>query len=193
MYGISDNEEVRTLRRFSDIDYISISRKDARKPYYKTSRLLRTSKLVAEMDVSMLNYDSCMGGLETDSLVFPLTFVKFMVPLFDSQNLFLELTGKAMSKILARTLYKAERLITPSYAMMKINDARIRYQPYRWWSVHGEFILSPNANSNIQVYYDRVASTMEELCKGGLLTKVGSPYVEPVYDTSKFVVEGGES
>lgn len=192
VYGISDDKEIRALRKFSDIDYVRISRGKSRKPHYKTRKILRTDNSVTEIDVLTLGYDSCMKGFEDGSSEIPLTFAKFMVPLFDSEHLFLELTSKAMLKILGKSLTKEEVLITPSYAMMKINDARMYYQPYRWWTVHGEFILSPNANRNIEVYYDRVASTMEKLCAEGSLIKLDYNYVEPVYDASNLVLGNGQ-
>lgn len=180
LYGILDDGKVRRLRRFSDVDYMAISKNSDKKPYFRVR-----NNPQATVEVLTFGYDSFRKELE-NTLGLLLRFVRFAVPLFDSEDLYLEATSKAISKILEDSLFE-EVLITPSYAMMKINDARMYYEPYRWWSVNGEFILSSNARRNKEVYYDRVASTMEKMCEEGSLIKVDGNYPESIYDTSKLV------
>ncbi len=179
VYGISSNEEINALRRFSDIDYIAISRKNSSKPHYQVRKRPRW-----DIDVLRLEYDSCIRGLHDGALLVMLTLARFAVPLFDSEKSYLELTSRAMARILEISLLDEGVLITPSYAMMRINDTRMRFKPHRWWCVYGEFALSPNARRNIEVYYDRVTSALEWLCEQGSLVRVDADYPEPVYDTS---------
>jgi len=180
VYGISSNQEVNSLRRFSDIDYIAISGKKGRKPHYQVKKRPRW-----DIDVLRMEYDSCLTGLHEGALLVMLTLARFTVPLFDSEKSYLELTSRALARILEISLLPEGVLITPSYAMMRINDTRMRFKPHRWWSIHGEFALSPNARRNIEVYYDRVASALEWLCEQGSLVRVDAGYPEPVYDASR--------
>jgi hypothetical protein len=184
VYGISTDQEINALRRFSDVDYIAISRKNRSKPHYQVKKRPRW-----DIDVLRLEYDSCIRGLHDGALLVILTLARFAVPLFDSENSYLELTSRAMARILEISLLEEGVLITPSYAMMRINDTRMRYKPHRWWSVYGEFALSPNARRNIEVYYDRVTSALERLCDQGSLVRVDAAYPEPVYDTSRLARE----
>jgi hypothetical protein len=188
VYGISSNEEINRLRRFSDVDYIVISKADDKKPHYRIRKKPRW-----DIDVLRLGYDSCIRGVQDGALLVLLTLARFAVPLFDSEDSYLELTSKAMARILQMSLSREELLITPSYAMMKINDTRMRYKPHRWWSVYGEFALSPNANRNIQVYYDRVATALERLLEQGLLVRVDADCPEPVFDTSGLARHGRQA
>ncbi len=180
VYGISSNQEVNCLRRFSDIDYIAISGKSGRKPHYQVKKRPRW-----DIDVLRMEYDSCLRGLQEGALLVMLTLARFAVPLFDSEKSYLELTSRALARILEISLLPEGVLITPSYAMMRINDTRMRFKPHRWWSVYGEFALSPNARRNIEVYYDRVASALEWLCEQGSLVRVDADYPEHVYDASR--------
>jgi hypothetical protein len=180
VYGISSNQEVNSLRRFSDIDYIAISGKKGHKPHYQVKKRPRW-----DIDVLRMEYDSCLRGLHDGTLLVMLTLARFAVPLFDSEKSYLELTSRALARILEISRLADGVLITPSYAMMQINDTRMRFKPHRWWSVYGEFALSPNARRNIEVYYDRVASALEWLCEQGSLVKVDADCPEPVYDTSR--------
>lgn len=184
VYGISSSQEINPLRRFSDIDYIAISSKNSSKPHYQVRKRPRW-----DIDVLKLEYDSCIRGLQDGALLVMLTLARFAVPLFDSENSYLELTSRAMARILEISLLDEGVLITPSYAMMKINDTRMCFKPHRWWSVYGEFALSPNARRNIEVYYDRVTSALEWLCEHGALVRVDADYPEPVYDTSRLARE----